>query len=529
MVLMTGSKTELLVDFEAARSEERWRDKVGWPVPYHVSRMRMFGLVDGFNDFICELSDEDERNIVILASTAVFPKLAWLVHTAVAVEAEAQTSSVLIGGVRELNILRGQSPQNRPEPIASGSEFVVPSMAWLRRLKITKSWNTAGRMPGALVASQATILSTNELVVNTARKSQMRIDFRFGEQILTDARRQSLPAEPRVDVNRLAADLAQRISISALSNEDIRKRLEVLLFNAMENVFIDSARDLEALKHYRKLPDEIWSGTGAKYLVRALGLEVLRRGGRVLRFGHGGSAGMSDYDGLFALADLAATSHYVAESPNIAKLLVKTDAAKPVEKYRQLEIVAPTEPSGFDYIRNLKPRNRPERPKVIYVQTATRGRFLQGAPPQQPDVIYVDWQIRFAQMLNSLPINLLCKPHPHGMFHGIRHPVEDVATTTYRRFEEVMEEGDVFVFDAIQSTAFWEALCTDKPVIAVGFGQSGFAPGVADMMADRCRILTVEYDERNCPQIDLDELSELILGQPYTYDPEPIINLMMGR
>ena len=519
---------KMLADFEAAREDRNWRGKVGWPVPYHTSRSHMFLLVEEFNDFIANLDDEDARDVVILASTTMFPHLAWLVHTAVAVEAEAQTGGKLIGAFGELELLRGNSTEILPESIGSVEVFNIPSLAWLRRVKITKSWNSLREIPSVLFKPQATVLSTNDLLINSARVSRLRIDFQYAEHILNDARQRSSHREFQFDIAWLVESLARNISNSALMNEDFRFRLKTLLITAMTNVMVTAAQDLAALKQYHLIPKVIWSGTGAKYLVRALGLETLRRGGEVHRFGHGGSAGMNDYDGLFALSDLAATSHYVAESGNIARHLRDAKVTKSVKSYRRIKITSSNEPSGFEYLKELKTKPRNSKPKVIYVATATRGRFLQGAPPQLPDVVYVDWQIRFAEMLKLLPIDLLCKPHPHGLFHGIRHPVEDVATVSYRRFEEVMEDGDVFVFDAIQSTAFWEAICTDKPVVALGFGQSGFAPIVSDMMSERCRILSVKYDEWNRPQVDKDELREVILSKPYTYDSSQIVNLMTG-
>ena len=92
-----------------------------------------------------------------------------------------------------------------------------------------------------------------------------------------------------------------------------------------------------------------------------------------------------------------------------------------------------------------------------------------------------------------------------------------------------MEEADVFVFDYAQSTTFYEALCTDRPIVFIGMGNPLFAPGVQAMIARRCRVVKARFDSRNLPQIDEEELKEAVCGGGDRADPGEFRALLMGE
>ena len=55
------------------------------------------------------------------------------------------------------------------------------------------------------------------------------------------------------------------------------------------------------------------------------------------------------------------------------------------------------------------------RPKVLYTSGQVKGLW-RNLPPPIPAAIYVDWTLRVADMLQRLPIDLICRPHPRGVF-----------------------------------------------------------------------------------------------------------------
>ena len=128
-------------------------------------------------------------------------------------------------------------------------------------------------------------------------------------------------------------------------------------------------------------------------------------------------------------------------------------------------------------------RARPSgyRRRVIYVGHPFRG-LRQFAIAQMADALYWDFQIRIVEELQKLDVDLLCKPHPEGQFFGKRNPVESLASTSYKPFEQHLDDADVFVFDAPTSTTFGEALCTDRPVVLIDRGHYPFNPALEPMV-----------------------------------------------
>ena len=124
-------------------------------------------------------------------------------------------------------------------------------------------------------------------------------------------------------------------------------------------------------------------------------------------------------------------------------------------------------------------------------------------PPLLPDVIALDWHIRLAQMLARLPIELAVRPHPESLLPGLHHPSAQAFTPLVDEpFQRVVEMVDGFVFEHPNSTAFWEALCTDRPVVWIDLGTGNLSEETRNVVARRCRIVEAHFDDRNRPQID---------------------------
>jgi hypothetical protein len=114
------------------------------------------------------------------------------------------------------------------------------------------------------------------------------------------------------------------------------------------------------------------------------------------------------------------------------------------------------------------------------------------------------------------------------LLRGRPHPLAGIAPTTDRPFEAVMGEADVFVFDYVQSTTFYEALCTDRPIVVVDMGNPLFSPKVRAMIERRCRIVKARFDDRNRPHVEPDELEAGICGGSDRADPGEFQALFVG-
>ena len=158
------------------------------------------------------------------------------------------------------------------------------------------------------------------------------------------------------------------------------------------------------------------------------------------------------------------------------------------------------------------------RLKVIYVGHTYRG-LRQFAISAIPDSIYWAFQERVIAALNELPIDLLCKPHPDGFFRGGPTPIEDLAPTSYKRFEEHLDDADVFLFDAPTSTTFMEAICTRRRVVLMDRGHYPFADALSGPIRERCRIVPTGLDTRGHITFDADALGEALRGGGPAPDP----------
>ncbi len=143
------------------------------------------------------------------------------------------------------------------------------------------------------------------------------------------------------------------------------------------------------------------------------------------------------------------------------------------------------------------------------------------------ELVYTDWSQRLTAMLARLPSELVIKPHPMTVpAHG-RHPLEAQAEVRYEPFESIMAEGDVFVCDAIFSTAFWETMCNDRPVVFIDLGNIGRNAALEPIFRRRCRVVAAHYDERNRPQVDAAELEAAVADGADREDPSTYRQLFL--
>jgi hypothetical protein len=164
---------------------------------------------------------------------------------------------------------------------------------------------------------------------------------------------------------------------------------------------------------------------------------------------------------------------------------------------------------------------------VVYAPTQLLG-FRQLLPVQTADVTYLDWQMRVAQALSEMPIELTCQPHPEGLFRGRIHPLEKVATSITGNFDAQLERADVFVFDYPSTTALWEAACTDARIVFIDIGAGKMTPAIGELFRKRACVVTAAHDEANRPQLDHEALRDAVLAPSGPIDPMPLRQLLAG-
>ena len=491
-------------DLASAQTMAGWRKTLAWPLGLAPLQTALLGRQRALLAIIGAWPDDTARRIALLAAGRSLSSVSALIEAALLVQAEDTTDLRLAGGPPELEWLRGigmtppTTPQRQGQPDGARNAMV------LRRVARTASWTSWWRLPATLLAPEAIAVTHNAMLREVAAQGPERVAFRHGDALFRSAH-----APTRSAPENLLAAVTQALCDEPALTDAMRLRLRALAQPKIAQYLNQAATDLAAMAGLRRLPKALWSGSGGNYIARAIGLEVMRRGGRVLRFDHGGSTGMIATPDPLTLRETSVSTEFVVASDAVAALCRAQDAAQPLPGLRQAEIRAGT---GEPHLRSavtLPARTSGARPKVVYATGALYG-FRQLIPPVLRDPVYLDWQLRVAETLNGLPITLLLKPHPEGVFRGKRHPLADVGPSTTVRFETVMADHDVFVFDFALSTAFWTAVCSDRPIVFLDLGLAPFDPTIRAALERRCRIVPVLWDADNIPRVARENLGQAI-------------------
>ena len=518
-------------DFEASGALPGWRDAVYWPVSYRES-FRICRDVTTEILAVCDaIADETLHRAALLGLGSVMAEARALAEMAFVAQAEVRQGTCLVEGPASRAQFRGEAPEDGAVAASPFKPISHPRGVFLRRTARVASWTPFWRVPAALAAPEITAVSHNELLIDAARAARQRVGFRHAEMILAAARtRAGLSAGDLAEqIDDITETLARAISRITGLDEPYRERLYALVRPKIPPAMGRAAIDLAGLQELRALPRRLWSGSGGYYPSRAVGLEVQRRGGHVTRFGHGWFAAMTGLPEAFAFSDLAVSDRYVAETSGAARNLESTGAASLMPRSTAVEIVGHDGPSPLSALALDAPsRAEPARRRVIYAPTILRGA-RQFLPPLLPDVIYLDWQLRLVEMVQAMPLDLRCKPHPEGLLRGQPHPLGAVAATSAAPFESHIAEADVFLFDYGQSTTFAEALCTDRPIVFIDLGNPAFSDAARAMIERRCRVIQARFDHRNRPHIEPDELEEALRGGRLRVDPGEVRALLMGH
>jgi hypothetical protein len=475
--------------------------------------------------FTCELPGE-LRDIVLLGGQAMAHNVRALTELALALH-HADSLGMQVTGMRpELAYMRGdmETPElgESPPPLRSKS-----GKRWARRIARTASWTPWWCLPGTCFFPTAVAVTHNSLLRDAARISGERIGFRHADSWLEQIRAGAGNVTPVGGLDDFAVSLAKLLATVEGLDAVLQQRLGDLIAILTRRVLGQAAKDLAALKSCRDIPRQLWAGSGGYYPVRALSLEVLRRGGSVRRFDHGGANGFTKEEEGVAFSEMAVSTEYVTATPEVARMSKAVGPERMVESFRKVRIYGHEGDPTFRRAATLSRQQAGPRRRVVYVPTALIG-FRQLYPPLLPDAVSLDWQLRLAETLAALPVELLCRPHPEGYHPGDCHPLSRIVPSADGSFEQVMAGTDLFVFDCLLTTTFWQCLCTDVPVVFLDMEVDEPTPTARALIERRCRVIPVTYNECNLPQIDPEALAEAVVGGSGTADPSEFHRLLAG-
>jgi hypothetical protein len=444
-----------------------------------------------------------------------------IAEIALGIENELTTGLVLTG-VPEIDWLRGHSST---VPESEGLRLQRFAQSPLRsrfgRLARAATWSPLSRWPRAFFLPDAVAVTHNELLRSEARESGLAIGFRHADQWLSEisAADSSPSGQQSRDAAALTEAVAAAVAKAVAVSPQLEKRVAALLAGRLAALMQEALRNMRALEKAH-LPPALWSGTGGYWPSRALGIEVMRRGGTVRRFDHGcGFATLVDPLGA-RLIELCVSTHFVAATATLADILrrqVGTQSAAQIEGGE-----------GDPHFRRAPGplRQNAKRLRVLYVTGAIFGlrRFW---PVKITDFPYLDWQLRVARVLKTLDVDLTLKPHPEGLYRGLPHPLGLAGPVETRPFEEILDDMDVVIFDEPTSTTFWVAVASNCRVVLMNAGLAEFDSHLAPMIEDRVAMVPVFWDDSNRPQFDIAMLNVAIHDRR-AVDYQPLRQLMAG-
>ena len=516
---------------DIALDKDDWRDRFAWPVSFDALFQLSHRLQRRFVELLSALHG-DERDVMTLAKPLA--GTAIIMETALALQAE-HTSSLHLIGPPELDMLRGAA---QPDSAAVSSladmgayarTTQIPHQA-VRRLLRTMSWTPLTRLPATLASPQALAATHNPLLVAEARRTRARLRFRHAAPLLERMER-SAPGASLLNgpeqVGALADHALERLTDDDALTVEMRRRTIELLRPVYLGKLAQAARTLGTLRRAKRIPRVLWSGTGGFEPARALSIEVRRRGGSVTRFDHGGTMPLLAEPYCLVHRELAVSTEYVLPSTMAAHQAVVAQAADLAQPFGLVSVTGGRGDPGLDPSpSSAGPAARPLR--VLFVGTAYYG-FSQTYPPVPLAPLYLDWQHRILEMLGALPIELIHKPHPGGLFMSRPTSLDRLARVDPRLFEQAMAGIDCFVFDVVASTTFSIALSSERRIVLLDFGCVRFSEEIRPLVEARCRIVPVVCDDRNRATVDAEALESAVCAPGPAPDPAPFRRLFLAE
>ncbi len=516
---------EIPFDTVAAVATPNWREHAAWPQPVMASYRRGRDRIGTLLRAVSAIENDESRQIAILASCRMLVTALPLLELAYALDTQDERGMRIVGNDPLLSYLRGDGirPEEAVNKFAPSEPNggIVPPL--LRHVARTASWTPWRRLPATLLAPQVTALSHNTLLVDAACLDSQRIDFRRGGLIFNKAvsLHQARTIEHR---DALLVPMLEALGPGEDLGEAYRDRWWRLARQIFLGVLEKAERDVKAVKDMDKLPEIAWLGGGGNWGNRALAAEIRRRGGRVSCFDHGHNRSLHDVHEWAALLEMLVADRFVAPT----KALADRYAASPIR-----ELLPPGEAPIFDsfgvatdlspHIAPTRRRHGGGRPKVVYAPGIMRG-FHTTIPAPLPDILYFDLQMRVAELLDALPVDVVCRPHPQGRLSGRRHPLEDIFPIANESFEQLAKTADLFLFDDPNSRVLCQAMVTDRAMVYLDIGVPYFHQSILPMVAKRCTILRLAEDERGRAIIDSEAFEDAIRN-PKKPDPEVLTAL----
>lgn len=520
MMVQISSRPPLPLTLKAAMTESRWQETPWWPISQSQLRVECGQSLRCVRDAVRTVPSELEAIVQLIAPLAANWSAA-LTNAAIMLRDSRRYETL---GLSDLQ--RGLFDEEaRRSFLSSLQPKSIPPIgryeAGLRHVVRTLSWSTPLNVLRNLFAPRVLAVSHNSLMVRMARQSNSGVAFRHARICLDESL-----AKQHQFRTELAYEAAHSVAKALAVPEGLHGKLEEgyrsFLMGILVHFALRAERDLKALDAI-PFPAEVWTGSFGSWLPRAIGLTVLRRGGNVLAFDHGGGVGnVCDAD-YFEVMEVCGGASFVASSPVAADMIRKTLLRPEIPHSR---VIAGVGDPAFCQVPKKKPAVTGRR-RVVYSTTIFHGD-RQFHPAMLPDPVYLHWQRQVLDALADMPVAATFKPAPEGLLRGEKHPLEGIVPTSDALFEKHLANGDVFIFDYAHTTTFWKALCSGSAVILLDMGVNALSPSMRAMVERRAEIINVKFANDGMPYLDKELFKDTIMTVG-SADPGPFRELICAE
>ncbi len=442
---------EIPFDFPATRNMPAWRQDLCWPVtPIEVVKNVKQGFAD-YLDLFANQPELDIRRILLVAGPEIVRQLLLMLDYARSVQKAEAVGIELISDHSEFNYFNhGGTRKTHKAADFIPAHPVVPRYPLVRKLINIASWTPLWKAPASFLFPTATAFSANShLLHEHVGPSAVRLTFKDPGHYLIEARASSRMTSTvkGEEFGELADLITTRFASSgSLGGVYLDRFLDATRID-VETILKAVQKDLLQLRKI-KLPKVAWTGASI-YQSRVVGHEIIRRGGEVVKFDHGGSTGMNGWPERDAFVELNGATRLVMATNAAAEFAKRSDPERLIAPVHHCEIVGG---AGYPHLKLISRSHKVDRKRgvrrVMYCPTFFRAHFSNpGETMGEP--IHMDFTLRVAEALTRLPIDVVLKPHPQAVSPDGRHYAQDVAQVSYEKFEDVMDDVDVFIFDVI--------------------------------------------------------------------------------
>jgi hypothetical protein len=500
-----------------------------WPVTPTEMRNVINGHLGGLLSLTEQSNDDLHKSTLLMSLTAIAPIWGYC-EKALCVQFERNSKVRFASSSGIIPYLRGEGALPEEIGVVSSriSSPVPPNHPLVRSVINTYKMMPWWKIPMAVSFPSDMVGTTNHLLSDYSRSESGTRFYSDANKMLLDIRIASKPEENHEITELVISQMTNLVTGNLELDFPLSDRLKSLIRQHLAPIIRLIIQDLLHAQKSSSIPNSFWGGSGGRYGSRLISLESLRRGGSVVRFDHAGTVGFLKLKELFASLELSASSKYVMASPRHAELTKGTGAGDLVSRIRAVNIVGGP---GYSHISNLKltgNNSAASKPRVMYLSSFSNSE-MKSATHYLSQTVYQDWSLRLAKKLSNMPINLISKPHPDFKFPGTSHPLSRYSKVVYSPFEEIIDDADIFVYDCLNSTTFWEVVCSRKKIICIDVGLPEATEESLAILQRRCTMIRTRLDESNRLQISSEELEEAILGTARAGSPDEFRNILIGE